>query len=190
MVDPNLFIPLSPPTSPRMSAYHTSSVESEWHDQSKNLESTSDSESNMTMVHSDMPSLGLDMQRRPILRSQKTFPYQLRTSQCGANQPDTPLPSSGTSPTPHVDGLGIGNLEEVPSSELHTVTFSGSAPASPVSNQHPISPDTDGPSNEDQQDLNGLDLDGEDDDAPDDEPSKPMTAAELRAQKRKMKRFR
>ncbi|KAF1986969.1 hypothetical protein K402DRAFT_60439 [Aulographum hederae CBS 113979] len=189
MVDPNLFIPLSPPTSPRMSAYHTSSVETEWHDQSKNLETTSDPETNMAMVHGEMPGLDLDMQRRPMLRSHKTFPYPLRTSGCGVNQPDTPLPSSGTSPTPHVEGLGIGNLEDVQSSDMATVTFGGSAPASPISNQHPISPDTDGP-NDDNQDLNGLDLDGEDDDLGDEEPSKPMTAAELRAQKRKMKRFR
>jgi len=196
MVDPNLFIPLSPPLSPRMSAYQPGSG-SEWHEQSKPFDTTSDSESNMALVHSSISGLDMDM-KRPMLRSHKTFPYQLRTSGCGGQQPDTPLNSSGTSPTPHVDGLGIDGLDDVQQNDL-TVTFGGSAPASPISNPTMVTPDIDRSEEQQQhheregdsqQDLNGLDLDGEDDDIGEDEPQKPMSAAELRAQKRKMKRFR
>jgi len=198
MVDPNLFIPLSPPISPRMSAYHPGS-DSEWHEQSKPFDPTCDSESNMALVHSNISGLDMDM-KRPMLRSHKTFPYQLRNSGCGGQQPDTPLHSSGTSPSSHLDGLGIDGLDNVQQNDLSTVTFGGSAPASPVSNPTMVTPDVDKseehPQHDEeeeedsQQDLNGLDLDGEDDDIGEDEPQKPMSAAELRAQKRKMKRFR
>lgn len=76
---------------------------------------------------------------------------------------------------------------------MATVSYGGSVPASPISNLTPNSPHKEG--SQDQQDLNGLniDMDGMDgmDDMDDEiDTSKPMTAAEIRAQKRKMKRFR
>ncbi|KAE9985269.1 hypothetical protein BLS_009012 [Venturia inaequalis] len=136
---------------------------------------------------------GLDLDRKPTLRSHKTFPYTLRTS--GSNihgAPDTP-PLNGSEESSGLEGLGIQGLAEPPSNEMATVSYGGSVPASPISNLTPNSPHKEG--SQDQQDLNGLniDMDGMDgmDDMDDEiDTSKPMTAAEIRAQKRKMKRFR
>jgi hypothetical protein len=192
MVDGNPFnIPLSPPTSPRMSQYHTESVDTTWQDhQNKNLEATPDSATGeMALVHSSMPGLDLDTNRKPLLRASKSFPYPLSTSGANIHDPDTPpLNSSDGSPTSiNPDGLGISNLETSHPQEMATVTFGGSAPASPMSNLSANSPNKDG---HDQQDLNGLNIDMDDLTEEREDNSKPMTAAEIRAQKRKMKRFR
>lgn len=181
MVDNNMFnIPLSPPTSPRMTTYHQSEqVEHTWQDQDQKHENEQDSsEANMSLNHSEVPSLTLDT--KPMLRTNKSFPYTLRAS---GHQPDTPpLNSSDGSPnTANPDDLSA-SLGEIPTNEIPQVHFGGSAPNSPLSN-------LDSGMDEDD-DLDGdlglgiaLDpeIDGE---------KKPMSAAEIRAQKRKMKRFR
>jgi Homeodomain len=182
MVENNLFnIPLSPPTSPRLSSFQTDQVENSWQDQSKNhLGNGQDSsEDNMALVHSEVPNLTLDT--KPMLRSHKSFPYTLRAA---GHQPDTPpLNSSDGSPnTANPDDLSA-SLGEIPTNEIPQVSFGGSAPASPLSNLSAGSPKDDDLGSHD---LNGLNitLDGEDGE------KKPLSAAEIRAQKRKMKRFR
>jgi hypothetical protein len=185
MVDNNLFnIPLSPPTSPRLPSYQTEPVNGSWQGQQqqesgKPSETTPDSsDGNMALVHSEVPSLSLDT--KPMLRSSKTFPYTLRAS---GHHPDTPPLNGSASPnTAHPDDLS--NVDDIPSADLPSMTFGGSAPASPMSELTPTSPgDDDGQ----HQDLNGLNitLDGGEEGE-----KKPMSAAELRAHKRKMKRFR
>jgi hypothetical protein len=175
-----------------MSQYHAESVDSAWQEhQNKQLEATPDSTTGeMALVHSSMPGLDMDPNRKPLLRSHKSFPYTLRTSGANVHEPDTPpLNSSDGSPTSiNPEGLGIAGLSDPQQSEMATVTFGGSAPASPMSNLSANSPGKDG--SHDQQDLNGLNIDMDDLTEEREDNSKPMTAAEIRAQKRKMKRFR
>ena len=191
MVDQNLFIPLSPPSSPRMSVYNGTTFDTNWepHQSKSDGYTNNTSENNMALVDSSMPTLALDMQRHPLLRSHKTFPHSLRTSGLAIPKPHTPDHSSGLPPNPPI-ALGEAiNGRSVQSSELPTVSFGGSAPASPVSNLTPTSDKQEHP--EESQDLNGLDFAADSLDEEEMEDSgRPLTAAELRAQKRKMKRFR
>jgi hypothetical protein len=176
-----------------MNQYHSESADSQWQEQQqKPLENTPDSTNGeMALVHNSMP--GLDLDRKLMLRSHKIFPYTLRTSGSSLHGPDTP-PLNGSDESPSaVEGLGIQGLPEPSSNDMTTVTYGGSVPASPISNLTPTSPHKEG--GQDQQDLNGLNidmdgLDGMDDGDDEIDTSKPMTAAEIRAQKRKMKRFR
>ncbi|KAF2396211.1 homeobox-domain-containing protein [Trichodelitschia bisporula] len=183
MVDGNPFnIPLSPPTSPRMNPYHHSEVESSWQQQQpKVIETTPDSsDGHMGLSHGDSP----DLMEKPMLHSHKSYPYPLQTSSNSMQQPNTPpLNSSGGSPnTAAPEGLGITGLTDV-GNDMPSVSFGNSAPTSPMSHMTPTSP-RDG---DEHQDLNGLNIHMDDVKEKDD---KPMTAAEIRAQKRKMKRFR
>jgi hypothetical protein len=191
MVDQSLFMPLSPPSSPRMSKYHGTAIDPNWQQtHSTDIENTSsEPESNMALVDSSMPMLALDMQRHPMLRSHKTFPHSLRTSGIVISKPHTPDSGSGPSPNAQGDHGELSNMVHVPTTELPTVSFGGSAPASPVSNLTPPSDKQD--RREESQDLNGLDIGADSmDEDENDETGRPLTAAELRAQKRKMKRFR
>ena len=72
------------------------------------------------------------------------------------------------------------------SADLPPATFGGSAPTSPAGRLTPHSPPGGlGDEQMDDEDMQGGALEPDDD-----EDKPPMTAAELRAQKRKMKRFR
>jgi hypothetical protein len=188
MVDGNLFIPLSPPSSPRMSAYNATSAENEWQNQDiKPLDPTStNSEGDMAMLHAEVSGLPLDMQRRPMLRTHRSFPYTIRPSGHSLHPSDHSLDGSGGSPVPQRERITISKLEELDSGELSNVTFNGSAPASPVSRLTPPSPC--GERSDEHEDTHeGGTLSG---DGGEDEQNPPISAAELRAQKRKMKRFR
>jgi hypothetical protein len=170
MVDGNLFIPLSPPSSPRMSAYN------EWHTDIKSLESsTAASDSDMALLQAEVNGHNFDL-KRPMLRTHKSFPFALDGKHAGS---------------PARERISISNIDGIDSNEIPTVTFGGSAPASPVSRLTPPSPH-DGLCGDDIK-IEGdeIIMEEKDDDA--EEPKdtdKPMTAAEIRAQKRKMKRFR
>jgi hypothetical protein len=171
MVEGNLFnIPISPPTSPHLSGLQSDSIESTWAEASKALEVTAP-EPNMTLVNSEIPNLTLDT-TKPMLRSQKTFPFPMRSV-----IPDTPpLNSSDGSPsTANPDDLSSGF--DIPSSDIPSGAFDSDI-GSPLDDMTPTSPDGD------ELGLNitlGEDENGE---------KKTLSAAELRAQKRKMKRFR
>jgi hypothetical protein len=187
MGDNNPFnIPLSPPSSPRLAAFQTEHQANSWSEQQlKESSAQEPSDGNMALVHSEIPSLTLDT-KPSMLRSHKAFPYSMRVNGNGIHQPDTPpLNSSDGSPNTANPDDHTPAMGDIPSNEIPSVTFGGSAPGSPHSNMTPTSP-KDG---EDHQDLNGLNITMD----PDDElenSGKPMTAAEIRAQKRKMKRFR
>lgn len=183
MVEGNLFIPLSPPTSP-MSLYSVDPADVKWQLQDTNLTANGD----MALVHAaEMPGLPLDIHKRPLLHSHKTFPYTL-------NRPThstTPLDSSGNSPAP-TERITISNLEEVDPIGVAPNPFANSAPASPVSRLTPPSTSgdkTDAPTKEELMDDED-DFDVQDDDDQSQQTKAPLSAQELRAQKRKMKRFR
>ncbi|KAJ4305048.1 hypothetical protein N0V90_000578 [Kalmusia sp. IMI 367209] len=180
MVDGNLFIPLSPPSSPRMSAYTTPADEWQTSD-IKSLDSTSaNSDGDMALLHSEVNGHSFDL-KRPLLRTHKSFPFALDAKH--HNGAGSPLR----------ERITISNIDEVDTNDLPNVTFGGSAPASPVSRLTPPSPH-DALSGDDVK-VQGDEIitEEKDEDGEDlikDEEKPPMTAAEIRAQKRKMKRFR
>ncbi|KAF2687444.1 homeobox-domain-containing protein [Lentithecium fluviatile CBS 122367] len=183
MVDGNLFIPLSPPSSPRMSAYSTTPADNEWHSADiKSLENNSaHSEGDMALLQAEVNGHNYDL-KRPMLRTHKSFPYALDGKHHG-NGADSPTR----------ERIGMSNIDEIDSSDMPTVTFGGSAPASPVSRLTPPSPH-DANNGEDVK-VQGDEIITEEsndmiDETLEDKEKPPMTAAEIRAQKRKMKRFR
>jgi hypothetical protein len=175
MVDSNLFnIPLSPPTSPRLSSLQNEQTDNSWQDSQSKSDENGDSNENGTIAHGDLPNLTLDT-AQPL--KAKPFPFGLR-----GGAPDTPPLNSGSSLG---DNDLSSGLDDIPSAEIPSVTFGGSTPASPMSNMTPDSPgDMDIPHG---QDLNGLNINL---DPSEEGETKQMSAAEIRAQKRKMKRFR
>ncbi|KAF2244252.1 homeobox-domain-containing protein [Trematosphaeria pertusa] len=185
MVDGNLFIPLSPPSSPRMSAYSTTPADNEWQSSDlKSLDTTSaHSDGDMALLQAEVSAHNFDL-KRPLLRTHKSFPYTLDSKHHHSNGADSPSR----------ERISMSNIDEVDSSEMPTVTFGGSAPASPVSRLTPPSPHdaVNGEKNEPQGDeIITEDMDEKSgEDGVKEEEKAPMTAAELRAQKRKMKRFR
>ncbi|KAF1959860.1 homeobox-domain-containing protein [Byssothecium circinans] len=182
MVDGNIFIPLSPPSSPHMSAYSTT-ADNEWQSSDiKTLDNNSaHSEGDMAMLQTEVNGHNFDL-KRPMLRTHKSFPFNLNTKH-HTNGLDSP---------PR-ERIGMSTIDEIDSHEVPTVTFGRSAPASPVSRLTPPSPQ-DAFNGEDVK-VQGDEIITEDKDDIIEEPmneeeKRPMTAAEIRAQKRKMKRFR
>jgi hypothetical protein len=184
MVDGNLFIPLSPPSSPRMSAYSTTPADNEWHSSDiKSLDTTSaHSEGDMALLQAEVNGHNYDL-KRPLLRTHKSFPYATLDGKHHSNGADSPSR----------DRISMSNLDDLDSNEIPAVTFGGSAPASPVSRLTPPSPHD--VSNGEDVKVQGDEIITEErddmiDDTLEDKEKPPMTAAEIRAQKRKMKRFR
>ncbi|KAF2852169.1 homeobox-domain-containing protein [Plenodomus tracheiphilus IPT5] len=178
MVDGNFIIPLSPPCSPRMSAYSTTSADNEWQSSDiRTLEHTPPhSDSDMAMLQAEVAGHNFDL-KRPLIRSHKSFPYLLDNK--------SHLSSGANSPS---------RLDEIEQHDVPNVTFGGSAPTSPISRLTPPSTH-DGLGMEEKMEDQDDDLildekdDGGDSDGKDDE-RPPLSAAEIRAAKRKMKRFR
>ncbi|EMD61170.1 hypothetical protein GGP41_010070 [Bipolaris sorokiniana] len=179
MVDGNFLIPLSPPTSPHMSAYSSTAADNEWQSsESRTLEHTPPhSDNDMAMLHADVSGHHFDM-KRPSMRSYKSFPYLLDSKNHLNAGTDTPT-----------------GLDDIEQHDIPNVTFGGSAPTSPISRLTPPSTN-DGVTvgkveDQDQEDdLFSDDKDDCGDDESKDEDRPPMSAAEIRAAKRKMKRFR
>ncbi|KAF2133428.1 homeobox-domain-containing protein [Dothidotthia symphoricarpi CBS 119687] len=172
MIDANSIIPLSPPCSPRLSAYGTSPADNEW--QSTLEHTPPHSDNDMAMLQVESAAYGFDL-KRPIMRTHKSSPYLLQSK----NQ----LNDSPTSPP---------GLDKIESDDLPVMTFGGSAPTSPLSRLTPSS--THDEVNEERIDDDGDEIidDEKDDDVEGEinEEERPLTAAEIRAAKRKMKRFR
>jgi hypothetical protein len=184
MVDGNLFIPLSPPRSPPMSAYSTTPAENDWQNTDiKGLDpSSAHSDGDMALLQAEVTGHNFDL-KRPLLRTHKSFPYTL----------DNKHHQSNGSDSPSRDRIGISSIDDIDSNDMPTVTFGGSAPASPVSRLTPPSPNDglNGDKNDPQGDeIITEEMDDGSGDASKDEEKPPISAAELRAQKRKMKRFR
>ena len=175
MVDGSFNVPLSPPTSPRNSAYGTS-AENEWQSPSVRAEEHTPprSECDMTAFQVEEASNTFHL-KRPSIRSHKSFPYLL-DSKSHLTNGDNSLPT----------------VDEIEPHDLPAVTFGGSAPTSPISRLTP--PLTNDGNAEEKAEDEGDDiiLDEKDEavDSDINEEERPMTAAEIRAAKRKMKRFR
>ncbi|KAJ8106970.1 hypothetical protein OPT61_g9186 [Boeremia exigua] len=176
MVDGSFNVPLSPPTSPRNSAYGMSAVDNEWQTSSLGTEEHTPphSDCDMTVLQLEEATDTYDL-KRPSIRSHKSFPYLLDSKSHLSN---------GANSLPTVN--------EIEPHDLPTVTFGGSAPTSPISRLTP--PSTHDGNAEEKIEDEGDDviLDEKDDAADSDanDEDRPMTAAEIRAAKRKMKRFR
>jgi hypothetical protein len=124
----------------------------------------------MAMMQDEAASNEFEL-KRPTMRSHKSFPYLLDTKS-------------------HSNSDSLPRIDEIESHDLPAMTFGGSAPTSPISRLTPPSAD-DGALGEtleeDGDDFIEEKEEGADSDVNDD---KPLTAAEIRAAKRKMKRFR
>ena len=124
---------------------------------------------------------------RPPLRIHKSFPYSLSPS--SHSQDDAVQNNSSTS---GLEGFNEKVLSQAPQSTgsaiLQQATFGGSAPTSPVAQLTPNTPKAkqDDLSMEDEE----MDFDVTEEEEEGEAERPPMTAAELRAHKRKMKRFR
>jgi hypothetical protein len=177
MVDGHFLIPLSPPNSPHMSAYSTASADIEWQSSDiRTLEHTPPhSDSEMAMLQADLAGHSYDL-KRPMMRSHKSFPYLLD----GKHN----LNSGASSPS---------RLDEIEAHDIPNITFGGSAPTSPISRLTPPSTHDGGSAEKEEDQSDDLILDEKDetgDDDGNDGERPPMSAAEIRAAKRKMKRFR
>lgn len=172
MIDGNPIILLSPPCSPRLSAYSTSPTENGWQSTAEHTPPHSDSD--MTMLQAEHTAYSFDI-KRPIMRTHKSSPYLLQSKSQLNNDPTSP---------PRID--------TIESDDLPVAIFGGSAPTSPVSRLSPSSAHDD--ANEERMEDDGDELidDGKEDlaEGESNEEERPLTAAEIRAAKRKMKRFR
>jgi hypothetical protein len=113
--------------------------------------------------------------KRPTIRSHKSFPYLLDSKSHISN-------STNSLPT----------VDEIEPHDVPAVTFGGSAPTSPISRLTPPSTHDGNVEEKVEDDGDDIILDEKDETADSDanDEDKPMTAAEIRAAKRKMKRFR
>ncbi|KAJ9621288.1 hypothetical protein H2203_007340 [Taxawa tesnikishii (nom. ined.)] len=124
-----------------------------------------------------------DHQQQPSLRTHKSLPYSLAASNAGVIGQGSVSSAEGTR-------RRQSGKESRESTGHPQTSFGGSAPASPASRVSPRSPgqdDKDAPGDEEDLDFAMEEGEGEDDDG---KPQSQMTAAEIRNQKRKMKRFR
>ncbi|KAF7187820.1 Protein lin-11 [Pseudocercospora fuligena] len=172
MVEERYQVPLSPPSSPRMSDKSTKT--GDYHHGPHHPHNTSSGPITEYQPYSQDRSI-------PPLRSYRSTPYSLGSGAHYGHESNTSAPSNYDE-----RHLSSGSHSVGPA-DVQSSTYNDSTPASPADRLTPRSP---GASNKDQADDDDLvdDFGGED---PEDEGERPpMTAAELRAQKRKMKRFR
>lgn len=122
-------------------------------------------------------------QVRPGLRSYKSFPYSLGPSSRFSNPSGAPEQQTGVG---YNERLMTQGPQPAGTSDLAPATYGGSAPTSPAGR---LTPRSGGIAQGDEQgEDEDIDLGEGGEDEGDEKP--PMTAAELRAHKRKMKRFR
>ena len=186
-------MPLSPPTSPRMSGAALKVDQYPWLSTSTSGVDTTASTHSVVeqtrFIDPSQPSQELlnaqNQQNRPPLRSHRSFPYSLGPS----SRQQYDLSGSQSAVTPLGD-FAERVLSQGPqptaSAELQQPTFGGSAPTSPVGNLTPHSQENsqnDAQMEDEELEFGTIEQDLEADKVP-------MTAAELRAHKRKMKRFR
>lgn len=160
-----------------MSAYSNTSADNEWHSPDvRTLENTPPhSDSDMAMLQAEDSGHNFDL-KRPMIRTHKSFSYLLDNKSHMSSHTNSP-----------------SRLDDIEQHGLPNVAFGGSAPNSPVSRLTPPSTN-DGLRVEKMEDQDeDLLLDDKDDECDSDgkdEDRPPLSAAEIRAAKRKMKRFR
>jgi len=182
--------PLSPPTSPRMSDTPAKATQYHWQPLSSYVPTTPNvNHENANTDILQRPSdttLNVDDQGRPPIRTYKSFPYSLGPS---SRFPHDAVDSSSEQHNvpDYSDRLVTLGPQPTGSSDLQPATYGGSAPTSPAGRLTPQSGAI-AASNEALDEEEEIEMD--DAEGVDGEDKPPMTAAELRAAKRKMKRFR
>lgn len=184
MIPGKIIEPLSPPSSPRMSGQEYKPALPGWQThqehQSPFGQGYTQASGQYQAPQEPLPNNHvLSTPQGPSLRSYKTSPYPLNAQYQSSGGAVTG--AYAQSSLPDVKALAT------PQSNVGTgqQTLGGSAPGSPSSRLSPQSQGLD--ENDEIADDDDQDASGEPDDG-DNKP--PMTAAELRNQKRKMKRFR
>lgn len=188
MIDKRFRVPLSPPNSPRMS---DSARTAEYHNQHASKAHVHPGYHSYR-EHSDA-SLGYqeevnDYSPNPTkssVRSYKSFAYSPGPSGGPCHQYSAESFNQNAPGDYQQRKLSQG-LHSMGSTDFHPTAYGTSTPASPDDRLTPRSPDTSVKDQNDDDDL--IDSAGEDQDEGTEKV--PMTAAELRAHKRKMKRFR
>ena len=190
MIHERLRVPLSPPSSPRMSDAVPKSSGYQWQ-QAPPLATLQPLSIAQSHLHSGPNGLAgeplqpISTLSRPPLRTHKSFPYSLGPSSRLSNNAQT-TQTDGPTLTEFKEVLTSQGPQPVGNADLPPATYGGSAPTSPAGRLTPNSPGG-GPDDDimDDEEIGfGTAEQGDDEKRP------PMTAAELRAQKRKMKRFR
>jgi hypothetical protein len=191
MIDEKRSVPLSPPNSPRMSDKGTKPDEYRW--QQPQIPAIQPASATLPPVNfgsghgplQNTTAFGGD-QARPPLRSHKSFPYSLGPSsrlqhEVTLEQPEAAALEAFKEKVVSQGPQPVGTPNQPPA------TFGGSAPTSPAGRLTPHSPDAeiaDAPIDDEEIGFDAVEHADEQEQRP------PLTAAELRAQKRKMKRFR
>ncbi|KAM0721210.1 hypothetical protein Q7P37_003497 [Cladosporium fusiforme] len=181
--------PLSPPTSPRMSDTPAKANDYNWQTPSyiPTAAGTHREEGAHGFGRLSHAQGHVDDPSRPQLRSYKSFPYSLGPSSRLAHDASTE-PENDPNRLGHNQRLVAQGPQPSGSSDLPPATFGGSAPTSPSGRLTPRSGEN---THHDEQMLDDDDdADMGPGDADDGIDKSKMTAAELRAHKRKMKRFR
>lgn len=186
MVNERFTVPLSPPNSPRMSdtAAKASDYYSQYAPQSTQYQPRSSIQHGQLSGHDESRGYMYDLGRHS-LRSYKSSPYVLGGSSLYSYQGSYNEPTH-RSPEGIQERTGPQGPQPVRTAESQSTTGPVSAASSPADRLTPRSEDAHAKEQHDDDDV--IDLGGDDQD---EEAEKvPMTAAELRAAKRKMKRFR
>ena len=194
MIDDNPRLSLlSPPNSPRMSDAGPKSGDYQWQQPTAWSLQTSTfalppapAQVAPVRIFKDERSVYPDLVR-PSLRSVKSFPYTLGPSSRVQTEQGLDLSQLEASPTVKAQAISQGPQPAI-SADLPLPTFGESAPTSPIGRLTP--PTGEGASGVGGGEDEEMDYRERGDGAEEGEEMLPMTAAELRAQKRKMKRFR
>ena len=186
---------LSPPVSPHMSPLSSHSTSSSWHDSNLKLQDPMESSGSCSTFPTPSPGSGTPItpvDAKPSLpRSHPSFPYSIGTTGDGQN-----IVNGGgfrhNSESSCTSEPFKSELSEVNDSDLALSKQSGSPSCSPRNRLTPNSTDADheevhGQTNEGSSANAGQPDDGEE---KNENGEQPKTAAERRAEKRKMKRFR
>ncbi|KAH9844861.1 Homeodomain [Teratosphaeria destructans] len=184
-------VPLSPPNSPRMSGTTTKHDDYQW--QRPRASAINHTSETLPPLHStllyqqDLPASSNNL-ARPPLGPPRGYPHPLEPSsllQHEARSAQTAVPTSGGAMETR---SAYNGSQAVEASDLPAATFGENAAASPTSRLTPTSAEGELAEEpiDDEEDI-GFGSAGQ----PEGEEDRPpMTAAELRAAKRKMKRFR
>lgn len=179
MVQERFTVPLSPPNSPRMS--DTAAKSGAYHTEPHKTQSSSSDAHGGYQYYSQDPS-------RPQLGSYKSPPFPVESTAEHSHGYQQEEPRHMPSSSEYHAQLAGNDRGPVVSVDVPPTTSKTSALASPSGRLTPRSPEIGSRDHleDDDDDLDDFGGDDQDDDG--DKP--PMTAAELRAHKRKMKRFR
>lgn len=181
--------PPSPPTSPHMdiAGKHDGL---QWDQASKTELSTS----RLQLPPASLDAVATNVQQsnsaqsRPLLRTIKSFPYSLGPS--SRLQNDFVQDDADAAPSGFQERVLSQGPQPTASADLPQPTFGGSAPVSPVERLTPRSQEASGNGGQGDVPVEDKEMDLEGGEPEEEGERPPMTAAELRAHKRKMKRFR